>query len=134
MEVRFDHVGIAVRHLSEAVPLWERRLGVRASTPEEVASQKVRVCFLGAGEVQVELLESLDPASAIGKFVERRGEGLHHVAFRVPDLAAQLRELSGAGVRLVDLVPRRGARGHMVAFVHPSSTSGVLTEYLEQTL
>ncbi len=134
MEVRFDHVGIAVRSLKEAIPIWESRLGTRASEPEEVASQKVRVCFLGSGEAQVELLESLDASSAIGRFIEKRGEGLHHVAFRVPALATHLQELSAAGIQLIDTIPRVGSRGHLVAFVHPSSTLGVLTEYLEQSL
>lgn len=125
-----DHLGIAVKSLAEAVPRWERTLGVVASAPEEVASQRVRVSFVSAGETHLELLEPSSPESTIAKFLEKRGEGLHHVAFRVPDLPRQLEELRRQGVRLLDETPRAGARGRWVAFAHPASLGGVLTEFV----
>ncbi|MDE1820283.1 MAG: methylmalonyl-CoA epimerase [Euryarchaeota archaeon] len=125
-----DHLGIAVVHLESAVPLWERSLGTLASPAEEVPSQKVRVRFLTVGESHLELLEPTSPEATIAKFLEKRGEGLHHIAFQVSDLRAKLSELSKAGVRLIDEAPRQGARGRWVAFAHPSSFGGVLTEFV----
>jgi methylmalonyl-CoA epimerase len=126
-----DHLGIAVRSLSEAVPRWEKVLGASASPPEVVESQRVRVSFLAAGETHLELLEPTSPESTIARFLEKRGEGLHHVAFRVPDLPRHLAELRAQGVRLLDETPRAGARGRWVAFAHPSSLGGVLTEFVQ---
>ncbi len=131
METRFDHVGIAVRSLDEALPRWERALGSRASEPEEVPTQRVRVRFLPVGEGQLELLEPTSPDSAIGRFLEKRGEGLHHIALGVPNLREVLGRLEREGYRLIDREPRRGARGHWVAFAHPSALGGVLTEFVE---
>lgn len=126
-----DHLGIAVRSLPEAIVRWERVLGTQGSVPEEVASQKVRVSFLSAGETHLELLEPTSPESPIARHLEKRGEGLHHVAFRVADLPRQLDALRAQGVRLLDEQPRAGARGRWVAFAHPSSTGGVLTEFVQ---
>lgn len=126
-ESRLDHVGIAVRSLAEAIPLYERLEGAPASPPEELPDQGVRAVFVG----RVELLEPTSPDTPVGRFLERRGPGLHHVAWRVPDLAAELVRLEAEGVRLVDRVPRRGARGHRVAFLHPSAAGGVLVELVE---
>lgn len=126
-----DHLGIAVHRLDEAAPRWERALGVVASPAEEVPSQRVRVRFLAAGATHLELLEPTSPEATIARFLEKRGEGLHHVAFHVTDLAAKLSELKGAGYRLIDEVPRPGARGRWVAFVHPGSLGGVLTEFVQ---
>lgn len=124
---RLDHVGIAVRSLAEAIPLYERLERVAASPPEEIPGQGVRAVFVGT----TELLEPTAPDTAVGRFLERRGPGLHHVAWRVPDLAAELVRLEAEGVRLVDRAPRPGARGHRVAFLHPSATGGVLVELVE---
>ncbi len=126
-----DHLGIAVTSLSVSVPLWERALGTTASEPEVVASQKVRVRFLSAGGTHLEFLEPTAPDATLAKFLEKRGEGLHHVAFHVLDLRAKLSELSAQGARLIDLEPRKGARGRLVAFAHPSSFGGVLTEFVQ---
>ena len=128
---RVDHLGIAVRDLASVVEVWERTLGVRASAPEEIVAQKVRVRFLAVGGAHLELLEPTSPDAAIARFLERRGEGIHHVAFEVPDVAGHLARLREQGVRLVDEVPRPGARGRWVAFAHPASFAGVLTEFVQ---
>ncbi len=124
---RLDHVAIAVRSLAEATPRYERLEGVPASPPEELPDQGVRAVFVGT----IELLEPTAPDTPVGRFLERRGPGLHHVAWRVPDLTAELSRLEAEGVRLVDRVPRPGARGHRVAFLHPSAAGGVLVELVE---
>ncbi len=126
-----DHLGIAVRSLAEALPRWERALGVRAQPLEELPSQKVRVAFLAVGATDLELLEATSPESAIGRFVVRRGEGIHHVAFRVPDVDAKLAELGREGIEVIDAVGRPGARGRRVGFAHPSGFGGVLVEFVE---
>ncbi len=126
-----DHLGIAVRSLDQAIPRWESALGQKAGRPEEVPGQGVRVCFLATGTGALEFLEPTRPDSPVGRFLARRGEGLHHVAFAVGDLGAKLAELKGHGVKLIDPQPRRGARGHWVAFAHPESFGGVLTEFVQ---
>lgn len=123
-----DHVAIAVHSLSERVPFFELLTGERASPPETLDDQGVRVAFVGS----LELLEPLGPDTTVGRFLSRRGQGLHHVAYRVDDLGAELVRLENDGVRLVDRVPRAGARGHKVAFLHPSATGGVLIELVER--
>lgn len=123
-----DHVGIAVRSLDEAVPLYEQALGLRCLGREEVAAQMVRTAFFEAGGVHLELLEPTRPESPVAKFIAERGEGVHHIAFRTDDLAAQLRQAADAGVRLIHPQPFEGAAGKLVAFLHPKSTRGVLTE------
>lgn len=128
-----DHLGIAVSDLSLAVPSWEIALGAHASPPELVPSQKVRVQFLEVGETHLELLEPTSPEATIAKFLEKRGGGLHHIAFRVTDLTTKIAELSAHGTRLLDAVPRPGARGRLVAFAHPASFGGVLTEFVQET-
>ncbi len=127
----FDHLGIAVRSLNETIPRWESALGVKAGQQEEVPGQRVRVCFLPAGAGSLEFLEPTQADSPVGRFLDRRGEGLHHVAFTVTDLRAKLGEFKGLGLRLIDPEPRRGARGHWVAFAHPESFGGVLTEFVQ---
>lgn len=129
---RVDHLGLAVRSLDEATAQWERALGVKASEAEVVASQQVRVRFLPAGESHLELLEPTAPTSTIARFLDKRGEGLHHIAFHVPDLPAKLAELRSNGFRLIDEVPRRGARGRLVAFAHPAGLAGVLSEFVSE--
>lgn len=123
-----DHLGIAVRSLDEAVPLYENALGLRCLGREEVASQKVRTAFFDVGGVHLELLEPTSPDSTIAKFLNDRGEGIHHIAFRTDDIGGQLKQAAGAGVRLIHETPFEGAAGKLVAFLHPKSTRGVLTE------
>ncbi len=122
-----DHVGVAVASLRDAVPAYERLMGARGSAPEEVRDQGVRYCFVD----EVELLEPTAEDTPVGRFLARRGPGLHHVAFRTPDLEAHLDRLRRDGARLVDQVPRLGAGGRLVAFLHPSSFGGVLIELVQ---
>ena len=125
------HVGIAVKRLEDALVTYGT-LGFAAESVEEVPSQGVRVAFVRAGGVWIELLESLAPDGVVARFVERHGEGLHHLAFLVTDIRAEMRRLQEAGLRLVDPVPRLGAHGRLVAFVHPNSARGVLVELVEE--
>ena len=122
-----DHVAVAVASIEEARALFELVTGEVCSPVESIESQGVKVAFVGS----VELLEPTDPQGTVARFLERRGSGLHHVAFRVPDLESALSELAAAGIRLIDEVPRIGARGHRVAFLHPSSTQGILIELVQ---
>ena len=126
-----DHLGIAVPKIAEALGAWEATLGVRASPPEEVPSQRVRVAFLSAGATHLELLEPTDPESPIGRFLAERRGGLHHIAFRVPSVDAALADAAARGARLIDRTARPGARGRRVGFVHPSAFSGTLVEFVE---
>jgi methylmalonyl-CoA/ethylmalonyl-CoA epimerase len=125
------HVGVAVRRLDEALADY-RRLGFEAEPVEEVPAQGVRVAFLRSGPVRIELLESLAPGGVIARFVERRGEGLHHLAFAVRDLRDELRRLREQGFELIDPEPRPGAHGRLVAFLHPRSARGVLLELVQE--
>ena len=125
------HVAVAVRDLAQARSLYVDLLGLADRGSEPVPSQKVRVLFAGAGGSEVECLEPLGPDSTVARFLERRGPGLHHLAYRVADLEAALAELKRRGTRLIDGAPRPGARGTRVAFLHPSATAGVLTELVE---
>jgi methylmalonyl-CoA/ethylmalonyl-CoA epimerase len=124
-----DHVAIAVSSLEDACRLFELLSNQPSSTPETLESQGVRVAFCGS----LEVLEPLSPDTTVGRFLERRGPGLHHVAYRCDDVQAELERLSAAGVDLVDARPRRGARGHLVAFLHPRSTGGVLVELVQRS-
>ena len=126
---KIDHLGIAVKSLDEAVALYEGALGLKCEKREEVPSQKVRTAFFSVGEVHLELLEPTDPESPIAKFIEKNGEGIHHVAFGTDDISAQLAQAAGAGVRLINQEPFEGAAEKLVAFLHPKSTRGVLTEF-----
>jgi len=126
-ELPLDHVAIAVHDLSEAVPLYERLTGSRGSTPEVVEAQGVRVVFVGV----LELIEPTDPSGGIARFLERRGQGLHHIAYRVDDGAAELARMVAEGFEPIDAVPRPGAGGHLVAFLHPKSTGGALIELVQ---
>ena len=125
---QIDHLGIAVRSLDETVPLYEKALGLRCEHREEVPSQKVRTAFFDVGGVHLELLEPTSPESPIAKFLAERGEGIHHLAFRTDNIVGQLAQAAGAGVRLIHEKPFDGAGGMLVAFLHPRSTHGVLTE------
>jgi methylmalonyl-CoA/ethylmalonyl-CoA epimerase len=127
---KIDHLGIAVRSLDEAVPYYEKALGLKCEHREEVSSQKVRTAFFTVGEVHLELLEPTDPESPIAKFLERNPNGgVHHVAFGTDDITTQLGQASKAGVKLIHEKPFDGAAGKLVAFLHPRSTFGVLTEF-----
>lgn len=125
---KIDHLGIAVRSLDESVAYYERVLGLKCEHREEVPAQKVRTAFFDVGGVHLELLEPTSPESAIAKFLEKNGEGLHHVALESSDITAQLEQAAGAGCRLIHEQPFEGAAGKLVAFLHPKSTHGVLTE------
>lgn len=126
-----DHVGIAVASISDAMPLFERLANARGSDLETVDSQGVRVAFVGVGSARLELLEAARPDSPIARFIQKRGPGLHHIAYRVPDITAALADFAAQGVQLIDREPRPGAAGHRVAFLHPKSTEGVLVELVE---
>jgi methylmalonyl-CoA/ethylmalonyl-CoA epimerase len=128
MKATLDHIGIAVADLEEALRFYRDALGLEIEMPEEVPSQHVRVHFIPAGESALELLEATDAESPIAKYVARRGPGLHHITLRVDDIAAALARLKARGVRLIDEVPRPGAHGSLVAFIHPASAHGVLVE------
>jgi methylmalonyl-CoA/ethylmalonyl-CoA epimerase len=132
MRAVLDHVGIAVADLEAALRFYRDALGLEVEGTEEVGSQRVRAHFLPAGEPKLELLEATGPASTIARYVEKRGPGLHHITFRVDDLAAALAELEARGVRLIDAVPRPGAEGALVAFIHPSAAHGVLVELKQE--
>ena len=129
---RLDHVGVAVRSLEQALAPYRDGLGLAVQEIEEVATEQVRVAFLPAGDTRIELLEPTSAESAIARFLDRRGEGIHHLCFQVDDIEAALRRLRAAGVRLVDEVPRPGAGGCRVAFVHPKGMGGVLVELVEK--
>ena len=126
-----EHLGIAVKSIEEALPFYENILGLKCYAVEEVADQKVKTAFLKVGQTKIELLESTDPEGAVGKFIEKRGEGIHHLAFAVEGLADALKEAEEKGIRLIDANPRKGAEGLNIAFLHPKSTIGVLTELCE---
>ncbi len=126
-----EHLGIAVKSLEEAIPYYEQVLGLKCYNIEEVADQKVKTAFFKVGQTKIELLEPTGPESTIAKFIENRGEGVHHVAFSVEGIEGALAEAEEKGVRLIDKTPRKGAEGLTIAFLHPKSTKGVLTELCE---
>jgi methylmalonyl-CoA/ethylmalonyl-CoA epimerase len=128
---RIDHIGVAVEDLDEAVALYSERLRMPVEHRETVEEQGVEAVLLGVGEGHVELLRPLAPDTAVGRFLERNGPGLHHVAYGTDDIDAALETLRSAGLRLIDERPRTGIRNSRVAFVHPRSTGGVLTELVE---
>jgi methylmalonyl-CoA/ethylmalonyl-CoA epimerase len=127
---KIDHLGIAVRSLDEAVPYYEKALGLKCEHREEVPSQKVRTAFFSVGEVHLELLEPTDPESPIAKFLDKNPSGgIHHIAFGTDNIQEQLKQAADAGVRLIHEKPFEGASEKLVAFLHPKSTHGVLTEF-----
>jgi methylmalonyl-CoA/ethylmalonyl-CoA epimerase len=126
-----NHIGIAVRSIDAQRPFYEGTLGAVFEGAEDVPTQKVRVAFFRIGDILLELLEPTDPASTVATFLEKRGEGLHHVAYGVAGIDARIAELKQSGVRMIDEVPRPGAHHMRVAFLHPKSTFGVLTELCE---
>jgi methylmalonyl-CoA/ethylmalonyl-CoA epimerase len=126
---KVDHFGIAVRSLDDAVPFYEKALGLTCEGIEEVESQKVRTAFFAVGQTHIELLEPTSQDSPIAKFLEKNGEGIHHVAYSTDDIQGQLAQAKEAGCKLVNPEPVPGAGGKKVAFLHPKSTNGVLTEF-----
>ena len=130
--MKIHHIGIATSEIGGAAEMWDDLLGLRADHTEEVAGQKVRVCMLPLGESRLELVEPMSPDSPISKFLEKRGGGIHHIALSVEDIRATLQDLKQKGARLIDEEPRTGAGGCLVAFIHPSSTGGVLLELVQE--
>ena len=131
MELPLDHIAIAVPSIADALPLYELIAGAKSSRIERVEAQQVDVAMLGSGDTRIELIQPATPDSTVQRFLDRRGAGLHHIAYRVTDLEATLRQLRAAGIRLIDETPRAGAGGHLVAFLHPGSTGGILIELVE---
>ena len=129
--MRIDHIGIATNGIDDAATFYRDALGLSVGEIEEVPNQKVRVAMLPTGESRIELLEPTSADSPISKFLEKRGPGIHHIAVRVDDIESSLSKLKSQGARLIDEEPRTGAGGCLVAFVHPSSTGGVLVELVE---
>jgi methylmalonyl-CoA/ethylmalonyl-CoA epimerase len=125
---RIEHIGIAVKDLDSAIVVYEKLLGVRCYAVEEVRDQNVRTAFFRLGESKIELLESTSPDGPIAKFIAKRGEGIHHIAYAVSDIRTALRDLASGGMRLIESEPRKGAEGLSIAFIHPRSACGVLTE------
>lgn len=130
--MKIDHIGIATRGIDEAATFWRETLGLEMIETEDIAEQKVRVAMLPIGESRIELLEATSEDSPISRFLEKRGPGIHHIAVRVDDIRAALANLRAKGARLIDEEPRQGAGGCLVAFVHPSSTGGVLLELVQK--
>ncbi len=124
-----EHIGIAVANLEESISYYESVLGLECYAIEEVADQKVRTAFFKVGDTKIELLESTDPEGPIGKFIEKKGPGIHHLAFAMDNVAESLKHAKEQGVRLIDEQPRKGAEGLKIGFLHPKSTQGVLTEF-----
>lgn len=127
-----EHIGIAVKNLEESIKYYEEVLGMKCYAIEEVKDQKVKTAFFKVGQTKIELLESTDPEGPIGRFIEKKGEGIHHLAFAVKNLAGALKEAEEKGVQLIDKTPRKGAEGLNIGFLHPKSTKGVLTELCEE--
>lgn len=132
MKAELDHIGIAVQDIGATLAFYRDVLQLDFVESEEVHAQRVRAHFLTAGGARLELLEATAPDSPVARFLEKRGPGLHHLAFRVPDVSAMLDQLRALGVKLIDQQPRRGAEGSLVAFLHPSSTFGVLIELKQE--
>ena len=129
--MKIDHIGIATNRLDEATAVWQEILGLELDSTEEIATQGVRVAMFAVGDSHIELLEPLSQDSPVGKFLGKRGPGIHHIAVRVDDIRASLAQMKAKGLRLIDEVPRLGAGGCLVAFIHPSSANGVLLELVE---
>ena len=125
---KINHIGIAVQSIEVALPFYRDQLGMEFLGSEEVAGQMVKVAMLGIGESKIELLEPTSPDSPVAKFMEKSGQGIHHIAYEVADLEAAIAKMIAEGARMIDEKPRQGAHGTLIAFVHPKSSYGVLTE------
>lgn len=132
MVKKVDHIGVAVNNLEESIKFYEEILGLKLEGIETVEEQKVKVAFLPIGDTEIELLEATTPDSPIAKFIEKKGQGVQHVAFRVDDIEKTLEEMRNLGVKLIDEKPRYGAGGARIAFLHPKSTNGLLVELCER--
>jgi methylmalonyl-CoA/ethylmalonyl-CoA epimerase len=126
---KIEHIGIAVKNLEESIKYYENVLGLKCYGVEEVADQKVKTAFFKVGETKIELLESTSPEGPIAKFIEKKGEGIHHIAFNVENVAEALKNVEEKGTQLIDKSPRKGAEGLNIGFLHPKSTNGVLIEF-----
>ncbi len=129
---KLEHIGIAVRSLAEAIPRYEKLLGTPCYKTEEVASEQVRTAFFKQGESKIELLESMSPEGVIAQFIEKRGEGLHHIAFAVSDIHAEMEKKKSDGFQLLNTEPKAGADNKLVCFIHPKSAGGVLVELCQE--
>jgi len=129
--MKLDHIGLATNKVEDGLALWRDVLGLEVDATEEIAEQGVRVAMLAIGDTHVELLEPLSPESPVGKFLSKRGPGIHHIAVEVKDIHASLAEFKKRGARLIDETPRVGARGCLVAFIHPATTNGILLELVQ---
>lgn len=129
-----EHIGIAVKSIEEAKKYYEDVLGLECYAIEEVKEQKVKTAFFKIGEVKIELLESTDPESPVGKFIEKKGEGVHHIAYAVKDVNMALSEAQKKNIQLIDKQSRDGAEGQAIGFLHPKSTFGVLTEFCSEKM
>ncbi len=127
-----EHLGIAVNSLDEAIPYWENVIGLKCYAIEEVADQKVKTAFFMLGQTKIELLEATSPDSTIAKYVENKGIGIHHMALACEGIEEQMADAEAQGIRLIDKAPRKGAEGMTIAFLHPKSTQGILTELCEK--
>ncbi len=124
-----EHIGIAVNSLDESIPYYEKVLGLECYAIEEVKDQKVKTAFFKVGDTKIELLEPTDEDSPVAKYIAKKGQGIHHLAFAMPDVEGALKEAEDQGIRLIDQEPRKGAEGLQIGFLHPKSTNGVLTEF-----
>ena len=129
---KLDHIGIAVKDIDDALGFYADSLGLRCTHIEEVKEQKAKTAFIPTGNVNLELLQSTDPESVLARFIEKRGEGIQHISFKVEDIEKALHALREKGVEVIDAIPRKGAQGAKVAFLHPKSTHGVLIELIEK--
>ncbi|RLA91997.1 MAG: methylmalonyl-CoA epimerase [Deltaproteobacteria bacterium] len=130
--MKVDHIGIAVKSIKDALKFYSDILGLKLTGEEVISEQKVKTAFLPIGDTEVELLESTEPDGPVAKFIERKGEGIQHIAFKVNDIEAALKELEEKGIRLIDREPRIGAGNKKIAFLHPKDTFGVLVELCEE--
>lgn len=132
MVKKVDHIGVAVKNLEDSLKFYQDTLGLELAGVEVVEEQKVRVAFLPVGDTEVELLESTDPEGPIAKFIEKKGEGIQHIAYKVENIEEAIKEMEEKGVRMIDKTPRYGAGGAKIAFCHPKSTKGVLVELCQR--
>lgn len=132
MPQKINHIGIAVHDIEEAAKFYTEVLGLKLGGIEEVPDQKVKVAFLPIGEVRIELVQPTSPDSPVAKFLEKNGQGFHHIAYQVEDTGAEVERMLGDGVRMVDQLPRSGAHNTLVAFMHPKASGGVLTELVQE--
>jgi methylmalonyl-CoA/ethylmalonyl-CoA epimerase len=130
--LKVEHIGLAVKNFKESIPLYEQILSTKCYKTESVASEKVNTAFFQVGETKIELLESTDPDGVIAKFIDKKGEGMHHIAFEVADIEAEMKRLADLGFQLLNPTPKKGADNKLVCFLHPKGTNGVLIELCQE--